>query len=102
FTVDALRRARLEIGRYRHRVAIGAERDDVAELGAGLRIGRLHVRLLRPGARRVAAREHVHRARAIDRSIVLLAVAPLCAAALVWRTDGHRQAVTAEGNRIAQ
>ena len=65
--VDALALLASQIRRHRHGVAVGAQRDDMAELGAGLWIRCLDVRLLRPVL--AVAREHVHGAGIEERVV---------------------------------
>ena len=94
--VDTGRFARFAVGRDGQRVAVGAQRDDVPELRAHLGIRRLDVGLLRPSF--ALPHEDIHRAGAVHRVVVLVAVEPLRAATLVRRSDRHGVPVAADGH----
>ena len=94
--VDTGRFARFAVGRDGQRVAVGAQRDDVPELRAHLGIRRLDVGLLRPSF--ALPHEDIHRAGAVHRVVVLVAVEPLRAATLVRCSDRHGVPVAADGH----
>ena len=92
--VDAFGVARFPERRHRQRVAVGAERDVVAEAGAHLGIRRLEVGLLRPAA--AAAGIDVHGAGIEHRVVALVAVDARGRGGLVRRSHGQRRPVGAQ------
>src|SRR5262249_53769774 len=107
--VDAGRVAVFADGTDRQRVAVGAERDGVAELIAFAEavsdrgvagVGGRDVRLLRP--RRAVAHKDIDGARFGNRAVLLVAVDAGCVARLVVGRHGHRVAVAAERDGRAE
>src|SRR5436190_1304862 len=97
YCVDACRQT-VFVGRTgRQRVAVGAQRNRVAEefVGAGaLRTGGLDVGLLRPAV--AGASEHIHGSRVAGRVVRLVAVDSAIRAVLANRAGRERVSIVAE------